>query len=157
MTSRRWAGPAGVGGAAGERPAREGLPGPAAPRSGRGRKRSRRPCGAGALTHGAQEQERERKGQTWRLRSAPAEEGEAGGGLSRSLGSLLPPLAARLLTSTSRPPPSCRLSSPALRGVRAGSSPGPAPRALTPGRRAAFHGSPGAAGALGPVLLAGPW
>lgn len=101
------------GGATGEQPAREGLPGPAAPRSGRGRKRSRRPCGAGALTHGAQERERERKGQTWRLRSAPAEEGEAGGGLRRLLGSLLPPLDTCLLTSTSRPAPSCRLSSAA--------------------------------------------
>ncbi|KAL4694116.1 hypothetical protein H8959_013381 [Pygathrix nigripes] len=41
---------------------REGLAGLAAPRRGCGRKRSRWPCGAGALTHGARERERERKG-----------------------------------------------------------------------------------------------
>ena len=45
-----------------EQPPRKRLAGLAAPRSGHGRKRSCRPCGAGALTHGAQERERERKG-----------------------------------------------------------------------------------------------
>ncbi|KAG8522519.1 Mitochondrial import inner membrane translocase subunit Tim23 [Galemys pyrenaicus] len=58
---------------------------------------ARRLCGAGSLTHGAPERERERKGQKWRLRSAPAEEGEAGGGSE---------LSARTTTLASRYPPS---------------------------------------------------
>lgn len=82
LTSRRWAGPAGRGGASGEQPARERAARPCSapqrsrPEAGSSALRRRSPC----LTHGARERARERKGQTWRLRSAPAEEGEAGGG-----------------------------------------------------------------------------
>lgn len=115
-----------------EQPAREGLAGLAAPCSGRGGKRSRRPCSTGSLTHGARERERERKGQKWRLRSAPAEEGEAGGGSELSAGGIapasrhLPPHAACPSAARLSPVPVCAPQSPG--GL---DSPGRAPLALT--------------------------
>nr|XP_035977597.1 LOW QUALITY PROTEIN: ATPase family AAA domain-containing protein 2B-like [Halichoerus grypus] len=134
----------------------KGLAGPAAPRSGHGRKRSRRPCGAESLTHRARERERERKGQKWRLRSAPAEEGEAGGGSELSAWSIAP--ASRFLPSHAYFS-SCALLSPVL--VYAPQSPGrlvspgPAPLALT--ARPAGRPSLALPGAAGAVWTSSSW
>uniref|UniRef100_UPI0029550DA2 uncharacterized protein LOC132671732 n=1 Tax=Panthera onca TaxID=9690 RepID=UPI0029550DA2 len=134
----------------------EGLADPAAPRSGHGRKRSRRPCGAGSLTHGARERERERKGQKWRLRSAPAEEGEAGGGSELSAWSIAP--ASRFLPSHAYFPSSALLS-PVL--VCAPQSPGrlvsPGPASLALTARPAGRPSSALPGAAGAVWTPSSW